>query len=82
MATAFGLARKLSSKETWCSLTTDQGRIYGADHGAKFLNCKTVPFFRSRDGERLAPLAIEDRPPTAGTVGMRAMTLPPGQTRK
>jgi len=32
--------------------------------------------------EALAPLAIEDRPPTAGTVGMRAMTLPPGQTRK
>jgi hypothetical protein len=47
-----------------------------------FLNCKTVPFFYARNGERLAPLAIEDRPPTAGTVGMRAMTLPSSQTRK
>ena len=37
---------------------------------------------RSRDGERLAPLAIQDRPPTAGTGGMRAVTPPPQPNKK
>src|SRR6516165_846786 len=77
-----GLARKLSPKETWCKLTTDQGRIYRANRGPSFLSCKTVSFFRFRVGERLAPLAIEDRPPTAGMVGMRAMTPPPQPIKK
>jgi hypothetical protein len=54
---------KRSTRKFGGTFTTDQGRIYRANRGTTFRGCKTVSSgdVCSRDGDRLAPLAIQDR---------------------